>query len=1456
MSHSGEPRVSTPMTNIYPVVTKVGGPSGSRVAGEPEQPSDSVRGRRRARQRSSLGVLRRFNLGYFRRNWATLACFAALTLLSFVQLPGKVTFDTKLDLAVRPDDFLARALHMWTTESTFGELQNQAYGYLFPMGPFFTVFQWLHVPPWVAQRLWCALLLCVAFYGVVLVARALDIGSEPARLIGGLGYALAPRMLTEIGPLSSEMLPAVCLPWVLLPLIYAPRLGPRRAAALSGVAVLCMGGINAAMVLMALPLPGLWLLTRQWTRDHIRLVVWWCGAVVAATLWWIIPLLLLGRYSLPFLNYIESAQNTTGPLSLFQSLRGTNQWVAYVISGKPWWPAGWALVDSPILMVATGLIAAIGLAGLARSNLPERRFLVLGMLSGLVLLVIGHVGALDSPFSHQWQHLLNGPLAPFRNVHKFEPMLRLTVILGFVHGAGVAWSTAWRRRLEIAFVGLLVFAVAAPAWLLDLRPGPGWDEIPPYWRTASAWLAQHDQSSRTMLLPASGFGEYTWGRTVDEPMQPLADSPWAIRSQVPLGSEGNTRFMDAVENVLAAGRGAPGLAPFLARAGVRYLLVRNDVDRTRLGVPSLHLMHSALAASRGIKHVKSFGPQVRLDYYDASSLVDSGSRPALEVYEVAGPINRISAVAVDDAVTVSGGPESVLPLLEQGLIEGDQPVVLAGEPGLDTASGPRIVTDGLRRRERNVGRVHDNLSFTLADSDAVRQKRPALDILPLRGENRLTTAVYHGVRGVSASTAGGYADAYGSTDPSYLPYAAIDGDPRTLWRSSSLTGPVGQWWQVDLDTPRVPDSIKITFVDDVRIAWPISKIRITTDAGSWVQDVPFGPGPHEFALPDGPTDKIRISVVKMVGDREDGNVGIREIAVPGVDTSRSLRVPPAGPGVGWPTLAFTRGTDPRPACVPASARATGSGGPRLPGSPGGPAYGVPVYCDPVLFRAGEEPLGPDRRFRMDGATGSKQRYELTATALPRTGGAPEVPAPGSAVGVTATSQLAGDPAVAPFLAMDDDPDTAWVADVTDLRPVLRLRWKGARTINRLRLVAARSPAAAGPTTIVLRTLAGSTQVDLGEGGWARFPKITTDHLDIEFPLISKVPLDPSERRSDKNATLGIAEVEIPALGSLAKREAPDQPMTLPCGSGPRIEIDDKPYQTSIVGHYGDLEAYRLVEVRPCGELEDGVVMRPGEHRIRTVPSDRFVVHDLVLRPSQNASHEVTRRHVTVEDWGATRRTIRVADGPESYLFFPENASAGWTATLHGETLRRVRVDGWQQAWVLPPGRGGQVTLEFAPDRTYQVGLLAGALAVVLLLVTALLPRRRGPTALTPPPGPATTAPPDTASGIAQPSQRGVALTGLVLLALLGVLGGVLPVAAFLVCVLMRKAGRALLPMVALGGLTAATLVAVTGRLVGYGQSWALGTWAQAAALIAIAAVAAAYVSPEEPEPPSGRYAIR
>ena len=72
------------------------------------------------------------------RRLREVAACVALTAAAFLQAPGLALVDTKVDLSVDPMGWLGRSLHMWNS-SMFGQVQNQAYGYLWPMGPFYAV---------------------------------------------------------------------------------------------------------------------------------------------------------------------------------------------------------------------------------------------------------------------------------------------------------------------------------------------------------------------------------------------------------------------------------------------------------------------------------------------------------------------------------------------------------------------------------------------------------------------------------------------------------------------------------------------------------------------------------------------------------------------------------------------------------------------------------------------------------------------------------------------------------------------------------------------------------------------------------------------------------------------------------------------------------------------------------------------------------------------------------------------------------------------------------------------------------------------------------------------------------------------------------------------------------------------------------------------------------------------
>ena len=194
------------------------------------------------------------------RRWLWVAAAAAL-ILTFAQSPGKISPDTKLDLTANPVRFLARAFNLWNSELPFGQAQNQAYGYLFPHGAFFLAGDMLGLPGWVTQRLWWALLLTIGFWGLLRVAEALGIGTPTSRVIAAAAFALSPRVLTTLGAISSETLPMMLAPWVLLPVILALRGAAgaatssssqgsvRMLAARSALAIALMGAVNAVATL-------------------------------------------------------------------------------------------------------------------------------------------------------------------------------------------------------------------------------------------------------------------------------------------------------------------------------------------------------------------------------------------------------------------------------------------------------------------------------------------------------------------------------------------------------------------------------------------------------------------------------------------------------------------------------------------------------------------------------------------------------------------------------------------------------------------------------------------------------------------------------------------------------------------------------------------------------------------------------------------------------------------------------------------------------------------------------------------------------------------------------------------------------------------------------------------------------------------------------------------------------
>lgn len=1236
---------------------------------------------------------------------------AFLVALAFVQRPGWTAADTKLDLVVDPGGFLQRATSLWDPLAAGGQLQNQAYGYFFPMGPFFWVGHSLGIPGWVVQRLWWALLLVLAYHGALLVLERLGIGTGWSRVIGAFSYALAPRMLIGLGAISSEIWPMAVAPWVLLPLL-AVQPGRERAAALrSGLAILLLGAVNAVASLAVLVLPLWWIVTR---RGRVRLVLlgWWSVAVVLATAWWIGPLVLLGRYSPPFLDWIEDGRVTTAVAGVTEALRGTTQWIA-TIGGEQnaVWPSGWVVLTSRNVILFGLVVVLAGLLGIAAARGPWTVFARGGLLIGLVLVTFGHVRGVAAPWSGAEADLLDGVLAPFRNTHKFEPVLRLPLVLGVAHGLPLA--VAWLRRQQAPWpliapavvVLALVGQTAVPALVGTIQRGP-FLEVPGAWEQAATWLDEHPDQGRTLLLPGGNAPGRLWGEPKDEPLQPIATQPWIVRDAVPLGSAAATRILGQIEARVAQGRGGPELVSLLDTLAVTRVLLVGDHQRPGSRTTPPVVVRAALVAS-GARSVASFGDIVG-GSTDVATASDWGlDRPVreLELFEVGtttsiAPTTRtpVSAVA-----RYAGGPEGVASLP----VVGDS--IFTAEPDLPGAAGGlTVTTDSLQRRQSSFATSTDLYGPLLAAEQDYRSPRavhdywpaPLTEDYPGLTDQQTVRSDDGDARATASSTLAEPALGQGRELASDA-WRAFDTSGETGWRSAGY-GARGQWVQVSwAEATQLPESLTLTL--DTEVGADVAAVSVVTDAGSRRTPVTspelaagdVDPARYTVAVdvPAGVTRSLRL-VVEAVRDRLP-TVRVLDLgagALPRVEPWVRLPLTEPAPDL----VGLEASTDDRSACYPLSS-------------------GV-LACSPDRRRVGEEATTMRRQLTV----ASGRSYAVSGTAVAAGTGADDLLRRLDGVRAAGSSRWVPEPGVSPELAVDGDPKTYWASDPSDDTPTLTVTWPTTRQVEGLRFGVDPDAAGRRPTEVDVTVGDRTFHRVLDRDGTVRFPAGGARKVVVAVTAATaQESLTPTGARP-----MPVVVGEVALLGDpWSGVQSAESPVVVPCGFGPAVQVGGRTYPTTVTTTRGRVLERGDAMLRVCGEVDLGA----GDQRLQALASGQFTVRSLVLDGREAGAATAGPVPVDVVTWGDTTRVVdlRTPADVDTLLVVRENANPGWTAHRGDTTLQPVRVDGWAQGWVVPAGASGTVDLRFGPQRPFVVFLLVGAAMALALVALALVGGRGG-----------------------------------------------------------------------------------------------------------------------------------
>ena len=1205
--------------------------------------------------------------------------FATLPILigAFLQRFGEIVYLTRLDRILDPFTMAARGFDLWNPYWDMGAVQFQQNGYWFPFDLWFGLTNALRIPAWISERLFIYLFIAIALWGFVRLADAFKIGRPSTRIAAGLAYAISPVILSRVGWQSPFAMGVIFLPWALVPLVRASKAGStRKAAAQSAIALALIGGANAAVTITIFPLPLLYLLTRSRGPRRALLLRWWILAVPMATLWWLVGLYLFGKFGPDVLQYTESARATTAPTSLFEVLRSTADWVSRLPGGTN--PAGFALTLRTVPILATTLVAAVGIAGLARRRLPERTFLISSFLLGVAAVGGGFGGLFGNPATAQYQDLLDGALNAFRNVYKFQAYITLPLAFGVAHVlAGILDTKVMRNqaffRRSLAGVAITVLVLASwPLWRNSLTRGPGATQIPAAWVEANSWLSENSPG-RTLVLPGIPDADFEWGFTAQIPIQWGSDVTWATRSQAPLSGLEVVEYLDATETAIEQG-GNTGLVEYLRRGGFTAVVVPNDQRSQDYGAPPPERVRHAMTAS-GFTVAAGFG--------DRS--YGYGDLQQVEIYSVPG--GAVATTYAESSLTwLSGDIASTLSIPKA--VFGDRPYLLTR----DRIPSPLlpsqwIVTDGNQASTIDYGLNRNNRSYIHGLNN---------DVVPAGQDPASRT--YQKLDGFSSVTASSVGPGMFLADiPSFDPANIFDGDPTTWWvprrievNGFNAWGPTDPFVEAKFTTPTLLNHLEAAlYIGPYATLSPID-ITVRTDAGEATTTLLPIQATQPLNVVPGVTESVEVSIARSSYLAIDDVIGIRELTLPGTPVTPRLVVPSqltsqfSTPGTPDPAWVFTRN---RAATSPV----------------------VSLNSEPEIAR--EFTVPKDGKFKLFATASATKGQQL----LRWLGTTPTF-------SITADSTWGENPKAGPRNLVDRDSTTHWRSgtDITEAggSALINMKWNEPRTISSLVLV--RSEGEAMPSEVILYAGADARRAPVAADGIVTFEPVTTDSLSIR---LAYAPIPINDNVSSR--VMGFRSIDVSSVADLypgaVDRSAP---YVATCDAGPRVAIGSTSVSYSVATTAGALIDGTPVNLTPC--INDGVELTAGTTLLDALSGTSLVTIDqLVLGNSPTTGVPAgVPRDLSIDQWGTNDRTVTIAIGDEGLLVVNEAFNDGWEATLNGTKITALKIDGWRQAFVLPAGDGGTVHLRYAPDRIFKIGTIFGLFTLLAVFVMALWPDRK------------------------------------------------------------------------------------------------------------------------------------
>ena len=1277
-------------------------------------------------------------LAWLQRHRLVLA-IAALTYIPVIfSSPGDVGADTKTYLYLDPGGVLRDARLLWDSDVALGTVTHQNVGYLWPMGPFYWVFETLGSPDWFAQRIWLGSLLFAAAMGVRFLLRVFD-WSGPGLGVAMAAYGLSPYLLDYSARISAVLLPWAGLPWMIGLTVLAVRHGGWRHPARFALVVLTVGSVNATSLLLVGLAPVLWLFhvtvverSVPWRRSVAAALRIGFGSVVVSV-WWVAGLVIQGRYSLPVTRYTETYEAVADASTAPEILRGLGYWFFY---GNDKFGA-WIRPSVEYTQGVWLLFLTFGLVVLALISATAVRWRHRSFFLGLLVL-----GALIGIGSHPFEDpsFLGRLFKDFtrsdaglalRSTPRAAPMVVLatSVLIGCVTAA--AQERVPRLGKAFTLLTLAAIILANPAmWRVRMIEEHlhRSENLPTYWLEAAAAFDDDDDGSRIWELPGSDFASYRWGNTVDPITPGLIERGYVARELVPFGSAESADLLTAFDRRLQEGSlETASVVPIARLMSVGDLVHRADLTYERFRTPRPVPLAAFLDSIPSLGAPIGFGEptpnvagpeQTLLDEIELS-IDPSLPHPApVTSYAVPDPLDVVRLRSSDAVLIVVGDGEGLVDAAAAGVLDLDRTVVFGADLAISddlreqlTQSPTEIViTDSNRRRARLWGTLRENVGITEIAGTEPLLFNPGDNRLPIFPsaaaapdvDDTRTVAVHLGGPTVTASRFGNPVT-YALDD---RPVQAIDGDFSTAWNVAAFAEARGEFLRYDFGTP--------TTIETIHAVQPL------VEANRHITQVEIHTGDQHRVVdltslswsPNGET----VTFEPLTGSVFD--IIITDLDVPALATYpvgisavgfAELTLGESGPTTEWirtPRALVDRlddELDQHGLTVVLTRERSNPQEPVRDTPESGMRRIVPLPLDRTFTVSGTVRLDPDAP------------AEQLDAFLGRTD---------ASLVVTSTGSLEGNLLAVPSAMLDGDPTTRFIGRFDDqVGQAWRIRSNTPFAVDGVELDVVVGPRQSVPTEFLVT-------VDDVEAG--RFPtglsasdteRVETIVLPVNAESATTVRIevaastDTLTRDWYSNAFISmpfaIAEMRVGGLGVASAGR-----VDTGCVDG-LVRIDGLGVPVRISG---DPEAARrgeALELIAC----DAVPVSAGDVRIDTTGSSLpLTIDQLVLRSERPVSEPPTMPAL-FPDWESdVRLTVDIPTGDAGrWLVLGQSHNRGWAATLDGVSLGPpTLVDGFANGWAVPAS-GGTVELVWAPQKLVDRALVLSAIAVLVILVLAARP---------------------------------------------------------------------------------------------------------------------------------------